>query len=184
MKIVSQREKDGKLRRYTEVKCLTCGKVFLKACRLLKKYPNHYCSNSCHFKGMRKYKLVACATCGKQIERTPARIRKSKSGLLFCSKICKAQAQSIGGLIPLTTYGNGQYIYRARAFRKYPHKCEICGYNAIEGILDVHHIDGKRSNNHIENLIILCPNHHVILSRKLGYLKERHLFMNSGVAVV
>lgn len=43
------------------------------------------------------------------------------------------------------------------------HKCEICGNTEWLGspiTLEVHHIDGDRTNNSIENLQLLCPNCH------------------------
>ncbi len=43
------------------------------------------------------------------------------------------------------------------------HQCEKC--KLIEWLdmpinLEVHHIDGNRNNNHLDNLILLCPNCH------------------------
>lgn len=43
------------------------------------------------------------------------------------------------------------------------YKCEICGINEWMGkslSLQLHHLDGNRTNNLLENLIILCPNCH------------------------
>jgi len=43
-------------------------------------------------------------------------------------------------------------------------KCEICGltdkYNGKPLTLELHHIDGNRKNNLLQNLQILCPNCH------------------------
>lgn len=42
-------------------------------------------------------------------------------------------------------------------------KCEICGINSWNGNpikLQVHHIDGNRENNSLDNLQLLCPNCH------------------------
>ena len=42
-------------------------------------------------------------------------------------------------------------------------KCEMCGNSEWMGIpitLELHHKDGNRYNNNIENLQILCPNCH------------------------
>lgn len=43
------------------------------------------------------------------------------------------------------------------------HKCESCGLEYwLDKIipLELHHIDGDRNNNSIENLMVLCPNCH------------------------
>lgn len=42
-------------------------------------------------------------------------------------------------------------------------KCEICGLKEWQNkpiLLQVHHIDGNRQNNELNNLQILCPNCH------------------------
>lgn len=43
------------------------------------------------------------------------------------------------------------------------HKCEICGNEEWLGkpiTLEIHHIDGDRTNNTLDNLQLLCPNCH------------------------
>ena len=59
--------------------------------------------------------------------------------------------------VVLSAYSDG---YRDLAFRHYPHKCAVCGYNEEPKILQVHHKDSNRTNNTVENLCILCPNCH------------------------
>jgi 5-methylcytosine-specific restriction endonuclease McrA len=50
--------------------------------------------------------------------------------------------------------------YRKLAFATYtPPLCAHCGFG-IPDVLEVAHIDGRRENNAISNLIILCPNCH------------------------
>lgn len=49
--------------------------------------------------------------------------------------------------------------YRKLAFKRYPPICSHCGFGIPE-ILEVAHLDGKRANNKLENLAILCPNCH------------------------
>jgi predicted restriction endonuclease len=52
-----------------------------------------------------------------------------------------------------------QINYRKLAFEAYDPMCAHCGFG-IRAVLEVCHIDGNRSNNHIGNLVILCPNCH------------------------
>jgi adenylate kinase len=49
--------------------------------------------------------------------------------------------------------------YRKLAFEHYAPVCAHCGFG-IPSVLEVAHIDGSRSNNAIQNLVILCPNCH------------------------
>ena len=69
-----------------------------------------------------------------------------------------------------------EYEYRERCLEAKGESCDICG--ATDDIV-VHHKDGKRENNDLENLVPLCDEHHrkvhsrhpevAELVRKLGY---------------
>jgi len=53
------------------------------------------------------------------------------------------------------------YLYEIRG-----EKCEVCGWDDPHPVLgrpllQIDHIDGNDQNNVIDNLKILCPNHHV-----------------------
>lgn len=51
------------------------------------------------------------------------------------------------------------------------HKCECCGNTEWLGQpipLEVHHIDGNRNNNTIENFQLLCPNCHAFTDSYRG----------------
>jgi 5-methylcytosine-specific restriction endonuclease McrA len=68
--------------------------------------------------------------------------------------------------------------YRKLAFQKYPPVCAHCGFG-IQDVLEVCHIDGKRKNNRIGNLVILCPNCHkmydinLISKRTIEEMRDR-----------
>jgi len=47
--------------------------------------------------------------------------------------------------------------YRLICFKYHGEQCILCGE---ELMLEVHHLDGNRSNNSPENIIPLCPTHH------------------------
>lgn len=68
----------------------------------------------------------------------------------------------IGGIkeIQPPHYGTTKANYRQIAFNSLQNKCNMCGYDKIKEILEVHHIDCNRNNNNIYNLEILCPNCH------------------------
>jgi len=48
-------------------------------------------------------------------------------------------------------------------------ECEICGYTHV---LDIHHKDEDKLNNNLSNIIMLCPNCHMLVHRKRFTLKE------------
>jgi hypothetical protein len=111
-----------------------------------------------------------CARCEKSFEAKSARIKASKSGLLFCSRQCKDIAQRIGGLTAIQPkhYITGMSYYRQRALREYGPRCTQCGYDEYEKMLDVDHIDGNRGNNTIENLQVLCVWCHALKTRGIS----------------
>ncbi|MEK7095608.1 MAG: HNH endonuclease signature motif containing protein [Patescibacteria group bacterium] len=61
---------------------------------------------------------------------------------------------------------------RTQAIRKYGDKCEICGYCMA---VDTHHIIPKYQGgpHEIENLIVICPNCHALITRGKMILKSR-----------
>lgn len=108
-----------------------------------------------------------CDLCDTEFFRYEKHLNNSKSGYVFCSRKCKDEAQRIeNGFLDMLPnhYTNYRKKYRTTAFDNYEHKCAVCGWNEDERILEVHHIDGNRSNNTKENLIILCPICHTKIS--------------------
>ena len=63
--------------------------------------------------------------------------------------------------------------YREKCLREKGRECESCGESKQ---VVVHHIDGDRNNNDIDNLAPLCPTHHAEVhngqSIGLGYVGE------------
>jgi hypothetical protein len=150
-------EYDGLRRKLYPHRCELCGTVTYVPKNRLK--GRRYCSTSCAQRGQRNRVSLVCAHCGKVFERPASKDgRNTKSGLTFCSRACKDDAQRIGGLeeIQPDHYGSGIRNYRVKAFRHYGPRCAVCGYNEYTEMLDVHHKDGDRENNLVENLIVLC----------------------------
>lgn len=63
--------------------------------------------------------------------------------------------------------GDSIKSYRVTCFRYHQRKCVICDE---QNILEVHHIDKSRENNTKENLIPLCPTHHVYIHSEFKHL--------------
>jgi len=61
---------------------------------------------------------------------------------------------------------------RNQAIKKHGQKCELCGYKLS---LDVHHITPKSQGgaHEIDNLMVVCPNCHALITRRILYLDNR-----------
>lgn len=170
--------------RTKKLSCLKCNKEFDAPLKEIKRGNGKYCSRKCSsklnigklFSKRIEYKC-SNPNCNNRSILTESqlhkRLKKSKSGLIFCSRKCKDFCQSLNSPIEdlkLPHYGKGVFDYRKFAFEKKPHICEKCGYNKIPQILEVHHKDRNRQNNDISNLEILCSRCH----------DEEHYLTNSG----
>jgi len=164
MDYIISTEYDGKRRKLYPSRCENCNEQFYVPKHINKRY----CSIICRGAARKNRELVVCAFCGTSFEKRVSHKANSKSGLFFCSREHKDKAQRIGGIsdIQPSHYNNGIGIsrYRNIAFRNYENKCMVCGNDGIWNdkplVLDVHHIDGNRENNAVENLRIVCPNCH------------------------
>lgn len=159
---------DGKNRRLYKLMCLSCSKEMLIPKHRLQRTKT--CSTSCRDLHRKSGKDVCCIYCGKPAYRKLSKLSKlsSKSGLTFCSRVCKDTAQrwehGLKAMWP-DHYGNGTSGYRIRAFRERDKVCIGCGYKDDSRMLDVDHIDSNRSNNKIDNLQVLCVWCHALKTR-------------------
>lgn len=136
------------------VNCDYCGKEFDKDKKYIKKDRKNYCCKECQNKGQIKTIICNCAYCGKEVLRLPSEIKRSKTGNVFCDKSCAASFNN-----KITKTKEVLVEYQKTAFRNYLPVCTNCRFDIREA-LEVHHIDENRSNNELNNLIILCANCH------------------------
>lgn len=148
------------------IKCDYCGKEFDKPAQQVnqshKRGHRMYCSTKCRYKAG-KIKCI-CARCGKEIWKIPAEVKRSKYGNVFCSRSCACsynnshfrKRENNPNWVNGHHYGSA---YIRTAYIAYAHKCAVCGLDE-ECCLQVHHIDGNKHNDEIDNLIILCANCH------------------------
>ncbi len=146
------------------VNCKICKKEFYAKPRHLKIGWGKYCSIKCRTKSQFKGKYLKCDYCGKTIYRTPRNLRKSSSKKYFCSKSCHCSWENknrrVGNFH--TNWKNRESVYRDIMKRhKIEKKCIKCGFNDSRALV-VHHKDGNRKNNNINNLVWMCRNCHYI----------------------
>lgn len=160
---------------WSSVTCFQCNISFAKRTKYINYSPEskHFCSSNC----LKQYRThpnnSECFICKKPITLSPTRFKRSKSGNNFCSKSCSNVTKNIlhsGPNHPLWKDGNS--VYRKLALDHYGKFCHnaLCpliknDIEIIERMLDVHHIDGNRSNNKIENLEVLCVWCHALKTR-------------------
>lgn len=165
LKEYTKLDSNNKLRVFVDFVCDGCGKTHAKQKRQLK--TTNYCSSSCAGDARKRSVKMTCDFCKSEYEVSYSH-SKSKSGLHFCSRACKDQAQHIkhgfSAMHP-DHYGTNTN-YRFLAFSNHAHKCDVCGWNEIPDVLEVHHKDSNHSNNSLDNLQILCPTCHVVAHYK------------------
>lgn len=120
-----------------------------------------YCSRKCQDASRVTRLSCTCAICNKVIQKALNQFKQSKSGKVFCSRHCATifNNKTLRSGLDHPNFTNGKASYRERAFKCYTVKCELCDY-AVKEVLEVHHLDGNRDNNILENLVVLCPTHH------------------------
>lgn len=155
------KDSQNKTRDFLEIECDNCKEVYTRA----KRHYNsafHGCSPKCLniLKGITI--KTTCSECGQEILRKSSQVSRSKSGLFFCSKICKDKAVLYMEEIRPEHYNTTTTKYRLAALRFYGKKCQLCGFDK-EAALVVHHKDQNRSNNEISNLQVLCANCHYLI---------------------
>ena len=151
--------------KYISVVCDGCGKIFDKLVKIVNwNYRNGwktYCSSGCLNRSKETTVELKCGSCGNIVIKQQAQIKRSKSGEVFCSRHC---ATVYNNKVSKSgennhNYKHGAKSYRDLAFKLKEAKCELCPYSNKD-VLQVHHKDGNRKNNSIDNLEILCPTHH------------------------
>jgi hypothetical protein len=160
-------DSEGRKRRAINKQCVLCQKPYLVAERFQNK--SQYCSKECVNKARDSKVQLTCAFCKSLFSKKQSKINQVKHDWHYCSRLCKDSAQRIDSGIGVKPphYDNGQSVYRSRAIRHFGAECNRCKYNTYVEMLDVHHKDGNRSNNLIDNLEVLCVWCHALDTRKI-----------------
>lgn len=91
-----------------------------------------------------------CPVCGKTFVTRKGHAREKKT----CSYACSNTHFRSGQNNPNWRESS----YRSTCFLHHKKKCVVCGEDKI---VDVHHFDEDKENNSPENLVPLCPTHHM-----------------------
>jgi len=173
----------AKPRRKDNATCATCGKSF---------YPGSgskglYCSIDCHNIGQTKRVEMACEVCGKVFEVPPAKAADRvvttqgrqyvAHAQRFCSKECEGRAMwqrpqersHNGKPVLLTPSGYVKVWEPSRPARRrwvLEHRLVVekeLG-RALERDEHVHHINGDRADNRLENLMVVGSGAHALIT--------------------
>ena len=132
-------------------KCIKCGIEFEHKKGQVAKY----CTRGCYLSTFPNSKFntsrKSCPICGKILNRQNGRVCSSS-----CDTIYRWIDKYVRKELKIESSRNF-YIYL------FGYKCERCGLSDWKNkpiTLQLHHIDGDRKNNDLNNLEILCPNCH------------------------
>jgi hypothetical protein len=165
--------------REPNVVCDNCGTEFYKKPASIKVTNHNFCCLECSYQYRSRKKECVCATCGETVLKTRPDIAKSKSGRLFCSKSCAATFNNSeyrsGENHP--NYIDGKSGYRERALGEHGRTCQavMCPMKKADvpvEMVDVHHKDGDRGNNSLDNLVVLCGWCHLLVTRGVKTIEE------------
>lgn len=174
--IIKFKDKYGASRKGIMFECSHCKKDYIRRVDRINTTSKVYCSRKCAEKSRKLGRMVSlcCAYCDKSFEKDSHDMKKSKSGLRFCSKRCMDTAKRGESVLNFKSslYNGGRGSYRRIAYSNYDHKCMDCNLS-FKPLLTIHHVDGNRKNNSLDNLEVLCRNHH----------NMRHMKLKNGVWV-
>ena len=143
-------------------KCKVCkGEFYVKPFHFRKGW-SRCCSLRCRAEAQRTAKKVHCKYCGKDVVRQRSALRKNH-GKAFCNRSCACSWKNQFRRGSNHPSYKGGVEYREKAFKHYGRECQNqgceirkAGIHVDVEMLEIHHINGKRKDNRIRNLRVLC----------------------------
>ena len=171
-------------------KCMNCGKEFTA-----KKQETKCCSNKCaaEYRSKDRVQILNCDYCGEKFERPNCHINDSYN---FCSTDCYNKHKVQNNLLAKENHphwNNGEttnsgYQFKRIGKAKYRAKHRLIMEKAIGRELRsdeiVHHKDGNKLNNAIENLEIVTRAEHINIHRDSLYSNRKSGIVQAKVYLV
>ncbi len=157
-----------------EFTCKTCGKKFTcyKNDQRVKNNSVKYCCKQCSDEARKTGQIKQCPICGKDFYTTRHK---------YCSTEC-GHKHKIQNTIHKIYFENGYKIAYINGYNKKGNAKihRLIMEKAIGRRLDqdevVHHIDGNKTNNNIENLVIMSRKEHSRLHREQEKAQNKKFF--------
>lgn len=152
-------------------KCEYCGKEFYSY--PYRKTVAKYCSSECYHKATIKTETRHCENCGALIVITSKHKNKR-----FCNNACASEYRRKSLRIPTTQKNGYKRVWFSDGSSELEHRYlmeKLLGRKLTKDEV-VHHIDGDRSNNSIDNLMLMTRGEHSRLHRNLEYMQGKELF--------
>lgn len=135
--------------------CDTCGKPISYTKSTFNRSKNHYCCTECSQAAQRKTKdELKCDYCGKSFTRFHAWSKRRDRH--FCSIECR---QDWFKEVSQADVSHGEYILEKDGFQHRIVAENMIGRKLLPDEV-VHHIDGDRSNNSPDNLVVMTRSEH------------------------
>lgn len=119
---------------------------------------SHFCNNGAL--KLKKYQIAEkiCPICDNTFMERIGNPREKTTCSRACANTYFRSGENHGGWKDELELKNGEYRYRRICFKYHEKKCIVCNERLV---VAVHHFDGNNKNDNPENLIPLCPTHHV-----------------------
>ena len=153
------------------IHCKECDRPFHRSPS--KVYRNNFCSWACR-KGYHGEKrlVTTCLHCGAVITKTPFQAKRSRTQNFFCNLACSAAHTRTG---TINNQGYRAISFNNKTLQEHRLVMEQHLGRKLLPDEDVHHKDGNRLNNALDNLQIVDHGAHTRLHRGLTWDLERAL---------